>query len=964
MNEPRRRYPNASGAGDGKEGETMRLTTCVEPLCGSQVRSGPWGRAMNVAVRAALLSGGLPVMLSVFVHPACAQDAQAGETGKSEDIVVTASRITRSGFTAPTPTTMLDADNVALQGASTLTEAVNQIPSFLPNTTPATAGNSTATAGANFLNLRGIGAPRTLVLVNGRRFVPSATQAAIAGTVDVNLIPQALIDRVEVVTGGASAAWGSDAVAGVVNFILDRDQKGLEVGLQAGISSRGDNAETQVSARWGTDLADGRGHFVISGEYFDSRGILNQQDRKWGAEGWQVFVNPLYTPTNGEPARILSADVHQSNRTEGGLILTAGPLRYLQFGPGGTVSPFATGSYLGSTYMVGGDGINQGKYISLVTPHRRRSLYAMFDYDIADNVRLSLEGSYARSTSNNETTASFSLAPYTITQQNAFLPDAVRSTMLTNGITQFQMGRINTDFGYITTDLDAKVYRAVASLDGNFGDTWRWSAYYTYGETRRLDRSLGNVVNARLAAAIDSIADPVTGQPVCRNLATNPGCVPINLFGYGSPSAAAIDYVTEDQVVASKIRQHAAALDFSGEPFSTWAGAVSLAFGIEYRRESVSSVADAISLANGFMIGNPKSLAGHYDVKEAYAEAVVPLLRDVPFARLLELNGAVRYTDYSTGASVTTWKLGGTYVPMDGLKLRGTLSRDIRAANLTEMFSISGLSFANVRDPRDGSSPFISSLSAGNPGLAPEKADTWTAGVVLEPVMLPGLRLSVDYYDIDISGAIGTLTTQNIIDRCFIGGAAQLCDLIELNPDTSIRHVNNFFVNIQTVQTRGVDAELAYRTALGSDSLSVRLLGTYVADLVTGDGVTSVDRAGQAQGTGVPHWTGLANIVYATGPLSLGVSGRYVGGGAFDVTFGPGDINDNSISGRFYINLSAQYDIGRGDGWTMELYGAVKNLLDKDPPIVGSTFQAPFATNGALYDMVGRYFTVGARVRF
>lgn len=964
MNEPRRRYPNASGAGDGKEGETMRLTTCVEPLCGSQVRSGPWGRAMNVAVRAALLSGGLPVMLSVFVHPACAQDAQAGETGKSEDIVVTASRITRSGFTAPTPTTMLDADNVVLQGASTLTEAVNQIPSFLPNTTPATAGNSTATAGANFLNLRGIGAPRTLVLVNGRRFVPSATQAAIAGTVDVNLIPQALIDRVEVVTGGASAAWGSDAVAGVVNFILDRDQKGLEVGLQAGISSRGDNAETRVSARWGTDLADGRGHFVISGEYFDSRGILNQQDRKWGAEGWQVFVNPLYTPTNGEPARILSADVHQSNRTEGGLILTAGPLRYLQFGPGGTVSPFATGSYLGSTYMVGGDGINQGKYISLVTPHRRRSLYAMFDYDIADNVRLSLEGSYARSTSNNETTASFSLSPYTITQQNAFLPDAVRSTMLTNGITQFQMGRINTDFGYITTDLDAKVYRAVASLDGNFGDTWRWSAYYTYGETRRLDRSLGNVVNARLAAAIDSIADPVTGQPVCRNLATNPGCVPINLFGYGSPSAAAIDYVTEDQVVASKIRQHAAALDFSGEPFSTWAGAVSLAFGIEYRRESVSSVADAISLANGFMIGNPKSLAGYYDVKEAYAEAVVPLLRDVPFARLLELNGAVRYTDYSTGASVTTWKLGGTYVPMDGLKLRGTLSRDIRAANLTEMFSISGLSFANVRDPRDGSSPFISSLSAGNPGLAPEKADTWTAGVVLEPAMLPGLRLSVDYYDIDISGAIGTLTTQNIIDRCFIGGAAQLCDLIELNPDTSIRHVNNFFVNIQTVQTRGVDAELAYRTALGSDSLSVRLLGTYVADLVTGDGVTSVDRAGQAQGTGVPHWTGLANIVYATGPLSLGVSGRYVGGGAFDVTFGPGDINDNSISGRFYINLSAQYDIGRGDGWTMELYGAVKNLLDKAPPIVGSTFQAPFATNGALYDMVGRYFTVGARVRF
>lgn len=932
----------------------------VRPRARQRVRAGFWQRGSRL--KTALLSAALPLMT---VHGALAQEAEAQEADSgNEDIVVTASRIMRSGFTAPTPTTMLDVDNITLQGASTLAEAVNQIPSFLPNTTPATGGNSTATSGANFLNLRGIGAPRTLVLVNGRRFVPSATQSTIAGTVDVNLIPQGLIDRVEVVTGGASAAWGSDAVAGVVNFILDREKTGLELGLQAGISSRGDNAETQITASWGADVADGRGHFVVSGEYFDSRGILDQQDRKWGAEGWQVFVNPLYTPTNGQPARILSRDVHQSNRTEGGLIVTAGPLRFLQFGPGGTVSPFTTGSSLGSTYMVGGDGINQGKYISLVTPHRRRSVYAMFDYDIADNVRLSLEGSYARSRSTNATTSSFTLSPYTISQQNAFLPDSVRSTMVTNGITQFQMGRINTDIGYITTDLDGEVYRAVASLDGNFGDTWRWSAYYTYGETRRTDRSLGNLVNARMTAAIDSIIDPLTEQPVCRNLATNPGCVPINLFGYGSPSAAAIDYVTEDQVVESKIRQHAAALDFSGEPFSTWAGPVSVAFGLEYRRESVQSVADPISQANGFMIGNPKSLAGHYDVKEAYAEAVVPLLSDAPLAELLELNGAIRFTDYSTGANVTTWKIGGTYVPTNGIKLRGTLSRDIRAANLTELFSVSGLSFANVRDPRDGSSPFVSSLSAGNPGLAPEKADTWTAGVVLEPAMLPGLRLSVDYYDIDISGAIGTLTTQNIIDRCFTGGNTQLCDLIEFNPDDSIRHVNNFFVNIQTVQTRGVDAELAYRTAIGSDTLSLRVLATYVADLITGDGITSVDRAGQAQGTGVPHWTGMANLVYTTGPLSLGLSGRYVGGGVFDVTFGPNDINDNDISSRFYLNLSASYEIGEGDGWKMELYGSVKNLLDKDPPIVGSTFQAPFATNGALYDMVGRYFTVGARMKF
>lgn len=938
------------------------IRTGVRPPNGFVVFPSRWQRGVR-ATGIGLLSGMLP-MLPLFADPVCAQVTHAEGAGENADVVVTASRIMRSGFAAPTPTTILDAGDVALQGATTLTEAVNQIPSFLPSTTPATAGNSTATSGANFLNLRGIGAPRTLVLVNGRRFVPSATQATIAGTVDINLIPQALVEKVEVVTGGASAAWGSDAVAGVVNFILDRDHTGLELGLQSGISSRGDNAETSLTATWGKDFADGRGHFVLSGEYFDSKGILDQQDRPWGAQGWQVFVNPLYTPTNGQPARILSANVHQSNRTEGGLILTPGPLYRLQFNPGGTVSPFVTGSYLGSTYMVGGDGINQGRYISLVTPLRRQNLYALFNYNLADNIQLSLEGSYARSTSRNETTASFNLSPYTITQQNAFLPATILSTMQLNGISQFQMGRINTDFGYITTDIDAKVYRGVAALDGSLGDNWRWSAYYTYGETRRSDKSLDNVVNARLAAAIDSVRDPLTGQPVCRSAAANPGCVPINLFGFGSPSAAAVDYVTEDQVVDSTIRQHAGALGFSGEPFSTWAGEVSLAFGAEYRRESVDAVADPISLANGFMIGNPKSLSGSYDVKEAYAETVVPLMRDLPFARLLELNGAVRYTGYSTGANVTTWKIGGTYVPVDGLRLRSTLSRDIRAANLTELFSVSGLSFANVRDPRDGSSPFISTLSAGNPDLDPEKADTWTAGVVLEPSFLTGLRLSVDYYDIDIEGAIGTLTTQNIIDRCFVGGATQLCNLIDLNPDGSIRHVNNFFINIQNVQTRGVDFEFAYGAALGSDSLSVRLLATYVADLITGDGVTSVNRAGQAQGTGVPHWTGFANLIYQTGPLSLGVSGRYVGGGVFDVTFGPNDINDNSISSRFYVNLSALYRIGTGDDWQMELFGVVKNLFDKNPPIVGSTFQAPFATNGALYDMAGRYFSAGVRVRF
>ncbi len=924
---------------------------------------------LNGVGAAAVVAG---AALAVGLSPAApARAAEAAAPNKAattvEEVFVTASRVNRTGFTAPTPTTVVSAEDLQLRAISNIADALNQSPAFLGNTTPATAGNSTNTAGANFLNLRGMGANRTLVLVNGRRFVPSTSQ----GILDVNLVPQALVSRVEVVTGGASAAWGSDAVSGVVNFIFDNRLEGGRADVQYGASSRSDDAQYRVSLAQGGDFGGGRGHAELALEWFKSDGILNQRDRPWGRDQWQIFNNPTATATNGQFLRIRSPFVHQSNRTEGGLIVSAGPLKNVQFGPGGTVLPFNLGSSVGSTFMIGGDGLNQGDVISLVTPSERKNLYGVVTYDVTPDVQFTGEASYGRSESKNDVTASFSLGPYTITTDNAFLPSAVKTIAQANNISQFSMGRVNSDIGYITGHTINETTRLALALDGKLGGNWKWSAYYTYGRNNRDDLSENNLVSARMTAAIDAIKDPVSGQAVCRNLATNPGCVPINLFGAGSPSAAAISYVTATQSNQQVVRQDVAAANISGEPFSTWAGPVSLAAGAEYRRESLSANVDPISAANGFIIGNPKSLSGEFNVKEAYVETVVPLLRDQVFAKSLEYNGAVRLTDYNHSGQVVSWKNGLSYQINDSIRLRATASRDIRAPNLSELFATSGLAFSTVRDPRTGApvpSPFISATSGGNVNLDPEKADTWTAGVVLSPSFIPGLRASLDYYDIDIKGAIGTLAVQDIINRCFVNGSTDLCKLVTINSSNVITHVDNFFINLQELITRGYDAEVAYTREFAGGNLTLQGLATRVDNLITGDGVTAIDRAGQAASpgstTGLPRWRATSTASYRRGPATVAVTGRYVGGGKVDNTFGPLDINDNRIKSRAYLDVSAQYNLYQEGGRQIQVYGAINNLFDKAPPLVGATFQAPFFTNNALYDVVGRYFTVGVRARY
>jgi len=919
--------------------------------------------------RATAACGALAVMLAATTVPALAQtDPQADATETAPDIVITGSHIIRDGYQAPTPVTVLTAESLQMQAQPTISQSLNQLPQLRPTATPASTVTSSQNTGGNFLDLRGVGATRTMVLINGRRHVSTTTD----GLVDINLIPQDLVNRVDVVTGGASAAYGSDAVSGVVNFLLDDKFKGIRASAQYGISGEGDNAEFRATLTAGTSFAEGRGNVVVSGEYFDGDGIGNQFARDWGAKGYMFIANPAFVAGNGQPRNIISANVYQSTRTEGGLILGPTSLRGISFGPGGTPQQFTFGSPLGSAYMVGGSGINQGRYNSIVAPLERYSAALLASYEFSPAFNAHLELSHGSAHVVNPTVQSFSTAPYTILANNAYLPASVASTMAAGNIPSFTMGRINTDIGFITADIRTKVYRGVLGFDGDLGNSWRWSAYYQYGRTRYDGKLRNNLIPANMTRAINAVRAP-DGSIVCADTlsadatvrANAAGCAPINLFGYGSPSAAAINYVTGTQQLLRTVQQHVGSAMIQGEPVSTWAGPVSFAAGVEYRRESARVEVDAFSAANRFLIGNPKGYPTvDYNVKEAYSELLVPLLKDSPAGDSLDLSLAARLTDYSTSGTVTTWKAGLTYAISDAIRLRATRSRDIRAPNLNELYLPNALTFATLTNPTTREQTLAQINTRGSTNLKPEKADSWTAGIVLSP--LPGLTFSVDGYDIKIKGAIITLGSQDIVNRCFSGNTA-LCDLITLT-NGSITSLVNTYINAASVKTRGLDFEVTYRGEIQPAGIdfTLRGLANYTDRLATSDGITGADRAGEVGPDfgGVPHWRGSATLTLAKGPFSYMLMGRYVGGGKYMNSFVEGvDINDNSVPGRFYLNTSFSYKIPiRGGDSNFQFFGSINNLLDKDPPIAPSSFQTPYSTNQILYDAVGRSFVFGVRV--
>jgi len=924
-----------------------------------------------------MLALAAPVVAQTTAQPQAADEDAVTE----RDIVVTGSRL-GSGFEAPTPVTTVGAAQIEQRALTSVAELNYEIPQLRVNQN---VGRSSEPVGQNQIDLRALGAARTLVLLDGRRMAATSP----FGGIDSNVFPLALIGNVEVVTGGASAAYGSDAVTGVINFGLQKDFTGLKLDASYGVSGHGDFNRPVISGAVGTRALDNRLHIEISGDFYRNTGQTRQASRPWGQGSPILFANPLATATNGQVKNYIGYD-GRLVATFGGLITgvnadtTPGNgvdvLRGIQFGTGGTVQPFRYGSIANTTFMLGGEGAtieDDGNILPHIT---RYSGYGRTSYEFSENVSAWADLLYSRVEVFSDLAGNYDIAATSldIKRDNAFLPKQVRDLMVANNIQTFKLSRMNSEDGFAQNNSKTRALRYAAGLNGNFSG-WDWDFTLQRSDNRFRQDAVNNRLEQRWKDGVDAVINPATNQPVCFiNIDTNPNnnnaaCVPINVFGAGSISSAAQGWYKGTSYYQSKMTQNIVDANVRGEPFSTWAGKVSLAVGGQYRRETSDSVSDPFSLQRAWRSINQQPFSGKLSVKEVYLETAVPLARDMPFADNLEFNGAIRYADYSSSGGVTTWKVGLNYNPIPDIRLRGTLSRDIRAANINELFAGQNQVLNTLTDPRanrPAPAYTVLQLTGGNPNLTPEKANTKAIGLVFQPRFLPGLSASIDYYNIKIENVITAVPSQTIVNNCFISNLQEFCNLITVNPSTNlISRVVATVVNAQTSKASGVDFELAYQRPLSlfghEGTIRSRLLVNYVDKLaLTVSGLTTSYVGDLATDySGQPRWKTNFDLTYESGPLKVGGFVRYIGSGKFrsfyvDNVDLPAD--QNHVDGIAYVDLSASYKATN----YLEVYGKIDNLFDSDPPILPNSIIQPTVANSQMFDKIGRYFVIGARLRF
>ncbi|MEO6186567.1 MAG: TonB-dependent receptor, partial [Steroidobacteraceae bacterium] len=595
---------------------------------------------------------------------------------------------------------------------------------------------------------------------------------------------------------------------------------------------------------------------------------------------------------------------------------------------------------------------------------------------------------------------------FSIRGDNPYIPAALRTTMLASGIpltsaSSFTLGRMGDDFGYTNNLTRNNVFRGVFALKGKLAGSWTWDSYAQFGksiynqvvENNRIQQQTPGVPltgTCSITAAGTSgtgcsrqqlAADAVLsgGQVVCRSTLTSPnnGCKPVNMFGLNNWSQEAYNYLYGTGYVNAHYDQTVLSGNVQGDLFNTWAGAVPLALGVEYRENTSATSADRISATGGFYVFNSTPISGSIKVKEAYAETSVPLARDLAFAKSIELNGAIRATDYNTSGSVTTWKYGAVYEPLDWFRLRATRSRDIRAPNVNELYSPQSTGFATVDNQ------LVQQTTGGNPNLKPERAETSTIGATIQGYgWFEGLRASADYYDIDIADAISASSGQLIANRCRQFGV--LCDAVDFNSAGGVVAVRATQQNLLRLQASGFDYELNYRLPLNrlSDAaygqLDFGVLASRVIHLRTTDLAGIIERAGQTGGNvsgglpGQPEWSLNGSVTYSAGPFSATMEVRHIQAGIYDATLIgpeqagyrvtlPNSINTNHVDGRTYFNLGSRLKLADKGAYKFEVFGGIQNLFDKDPPVAPSN---QGSTNLLLFDGIGRAFRLGVRVDF
>ncbi|TIX50504.1 TonB-dependent receptor domain-containing protein [Alteraurantiacibacter aquimixticola] len=1014
-----------------------------------------------------------------------AQDAVEISDDEDDRIVITGSRLAiPSGMESATPVTSIDEAEIDNLDPGTLIQAMNTLPIFINNDTPNSNAGFFARSGTGNLNLRGLGVNRTLTLLNGRRVAPTTA----FGGADVNLIPSAMLRGVENVTGGASAAYGTDAVAGVTNFLLDTNFTGLEVQLQGGITERGDGENYEASLAYGTKIGS-RGHFLVAGEVNGMEPIFNYEGRDW----YQAF-GPI--DTDGDGLFEAVADVRSSRVSFDGIISAPGfSLNGYQFDPSGGYAPYqlgsvsngAVGGFDARTSGGSGDDIGCGEVCNVWPDTDRYSIFAYADYELTDNVTVFAQymRGYSHLYENATPRGSFVGFPTTLTifQSNAFLPDEVRQAMVDEGIASFSLRRMCSveDCGNLyyeewsTQNIGTAGFEAEIDNGGGWFDGWQVDGYYQYAHSKKKWDQFGLRVD-RIHAAIDAVDEgefnggAPNGNIICRVTAAGstdfPGCTPINLFGRGNASAAAVDYVTgmdPGQQITTPLffadtgfdlgitdsytstpgkraittfEQHFAELSFAGNVFDLPAGPLAVAFGGSYRKDSIYQVnRDPANPASDHEDGHPvlcsgespglrgvpgnecantvatqyskvSNIQGGADVKELFAETLIPVF-DTKRGQQMGINLAARWADYEGSGEIWSYKGSVDLSLFDGLRLRGTYSRDVRAANLNERFNKTG-GLGNVVDPRitdadidacEAANPAptsvnctntyqVTTFSGGNPNVNPEEADTFTAGFVFQPEFLPGFQLSLDWFKVSIDGAIGQVGLAEVARRCYEDADPIFCGLITESPsDTTpaggyplIVLAGDQYVNVEQSNVEGVDLEIGYNTDInifggGEERLSIRGFATWLLERSnTGAATAGNDfdpTVTRFDGFGsFPKFRATGLVNYTNGPLNVNFSGRVIGSSQvnnLDITPLPTyPLADNEIPAVFYMDARFNYDFELA-GSDAQVYLSVNNLFDKDPPVIpgyGFFTAAATQTNTALHDVLGRRYTLGVRLKW
>lgn len=951
--------------------------------------------------------------------PAAGTPAAATPDSASTSVVrISGSRIAARGFTQPTPTTSLTTADLEKAAKPNLFNTLAELPALQGSTGRTTSTNSTSSGiqGLSSLSLRGLGTIRTLTLLDGQRVVG----ANVTGVTDVSQFPQLLVKRVDVVTGGASASYGSDAVGGVVNFVTDKKFTGFKANVQAGQTKYDDDKGATVQAAWGRGFLDNRLHVTASAEFTKENGIESPGIGGIGPNGRTWYQNPAYSvrPLNqtgdGLPQYRVIEQAQQYQYSKYGLI-TSGPLQGTAFGDGGVPYQFQYGSNGRPTgtgavtncinpFCIGGDlSGSVGSGTNLAMNFKRQVAYTRMSYALAPEHELYFTANYGQVASEfSPNPGAAKNANLTIQCSNPFLPASIVAACAQNNITSFQYGTANAIFpSNINVHPTRTQRRFVIGAEGKFalfGRDWSYDAYVTHGENKTNLDARDMTLNARYNAAIDAVRD-ASGRIVCRNpLAAASGCVPLNIIGNNPVDPAAWAYIAPENGPRQRTKQSqdVGSVNVNGELFEGWAGPVSMAFGAEYRREKYRVRGDAYgngvtpespnnamypadpllntTVGNNWYAGNFHNGEGSYNVREAYVELNVPLFKSATWGEA-NLNLADRETKYSTAGSVGSWKLGATWqTPVDGLRLRGVTSKDVRAPNLSELFAAPVV--VNNVVQYQGNTISVQERTVGNTNLRPEIARNNTFGIVLsQPKWAPGFSVSLDYFDIEVKGVISALTIQQEVDLC-VAGNQEICGAMVLNsPGNNYVTVQNF--NLASLKVKGFDIETAYRTGLERLNLpgrfTFRALATRNLHYITESGVVgtiAVDSAGSNMGN-TPKWKVLAQQTWDNDKWSVTFTERWISDGTYRNDFIECQtgcpvstlihptIYSNRMKGAAYLDIGASYNLSK----QLQAYVKIDNVTDRDPEAAPQT-NASYGINPALYDVVGRTYRVGLRYGF